>query len=135
MALASYFFVGTKEEALANDGLENGDAKKRAKFYRVHHTAIIALFEKLSGVKGPTVDTVAMSEEYDLLTFLFPKKVVEELAKITDETRNSFLVEWKKSEGCPYDNDEDLLDLLQSLGDLSRLALELDEDLYLWNCI
>ena len=42
---------------------------------------------------------------------------------------------WKETSEVPYDNDRDLQDLLAALCRLSKLALEREEGLYLWNCL
>ncbi|QDT22250.1 hypothetical protein [Gimesia chilikensis] len=135
MAMASYFFVGSADEAKRNDGLEEGPADRRAEFYRVHGTALKPLHEQLTGQACPSFEPAAMSEDYDQLTFIFPESLVKALANVEAHDMTAVIETWKETSEVPYDNDQDLQDLLAALCRLSKLALEREEDLYLWNCL
>ncbi len=135
MSMASYFFVGSTDEAKRNDGLEEGPADRRAEFYRVHDIALEPLHVQLTGQACPSFEPAVMSEDYDQITFIFPKSLVKALADVEAHYMTAVIEAWKESSEVPYDNDQDLQDLLAALCRLSKLALEREEDLYLWNCL
>ena len=57
------------------------------------------------------------------------------LAEVEAHDMKAVIETWKESSEVPYDNDRDLQDLLAALCRLSKLALEREEGLYLWNCL
>lgn len=73
--------------------------------------------------------------DYDQITFIFPESLVKALADVEAHDMTAVIETWKETSEVPYDNDQDLQDLLAALCRLSKLALEREEDLYLWNCL
>lgn len=53
------------------------------------------------------------------------------LANVEADNMSAVIETWKETSEVPYDNDQDLQDLLAALCRLSRFALEREEDLYL----
>ncbi|PQO29100.1 hypothetical protein C5Y96_15195 [Blastopirellula marina] len=135
MSIASYFFIGTDDEAQRNDGLEGSPADHRAEFYRVMDTSIKPIYTILTGEKSPSFEPVVMNDDFSQITFLIPEKFVQAAASIEPDNHVEILKAWKETEDAPYDNDKDLTDLLAALAKLSRKAIEDKQNLYLWNCL
>ncbi|QGQ25986.1 hypothetical protein F1728_26385 [Gimesia benthica] len=78
------------------------------------------------------VQTAAAPDvDYERITFIFPESLVKALANVEADNMSAVIETWKETSEVPYDNDQDLQDLLAALCRLSRFALEREEDLYL----
>jgi hypothetical protein len=135
MAIASHFFIGSPVEAERNDGLEGGDAARRAVFYRVTDLNLKPLYQILTGNECPSFVPAVMSDDYTQITLKFPSEFVVALAKVEAAEIPPAIARWRADESTPYDNDQDLLDLLTALNRLARSASAASLDLYLWVCV
>jgi hypothetical protein len=135
MSIASYFFTASREEAERNDGLEGMPPGRRAEFYRVTDISLKPLFIALSGEACPRFERVAMSEDYGQITFAFPIRFVELLAMIDESRSEEFLAKWRDSGAAPFDNDEDLRNLLANLVRLAKAGRDAGQGMFLWNCM
>ena len=135
MSIASYFFVGSPEEAARNDGLEGGSDDRRAIFYRVMDTGLKPLFRIIAGEQCPSFEPAAMSEGFDVITFTFPPTFTDALAVFDSSKFDATISAWASDAEAPYANDGDLRDLLTALVRLAAVAKSGQGDLYLWNCL
>jgi hypothetical protein len=72
-----------------------------------------------------------ISEYFTQITFKFPSEFVAALAKVVAAPA---VARWRADESTPYDNEQDLLDLLTALSRLARSASASNLDFYLWVC-
>ena len=135
MSIASHFFVASPDEAARNDGLDGGPDARRAVFYRLMDTGLKPLYRIIAGKQCPSFEPAAMSDEYDVITFSFPKDFTDSLAAFDAAGIDGAIAEWASDPDCPYDNDGDLRDLLTALVRLAGVAKSGQGDLYLWNCL
>lgn len=135
MSMASYFFVGTPDEAVRNDGLADGPPERRAEFYRVTDSDLESLYSVMSGQECPELTPAAMSEDFDQITFEVPEEFVDRLALLKSSEIDEVISEWKEADSVPYDNDSDLNDLLKALVRLATVAQQAKLNLYVWICI
>ena len=135
MSIASHFFVGSLEEAIRNDGLEGGSEDRRAVFYRVMDTGLKPLYRIIAGKQCPSFEPVAMSEGYDVITFSFPAEFTHSLAAFDLANVDDAVSQWVTDPECPYDNGDDLRDMLATLVRLAGAAKFGHGDLYLWNSL
>jgi hypothetical protein len=134
MAISSHFFIGTPAEAERNDGLEGGEAERRAVFYRVTDLNLQPLHKILTGNSCPKFVPAVMSDDFTQITFKFPSEFAAALANVVAADIPLAVARWRADESTPYDNEQDLLDLLTALSRLARSASASNLDLYLWVC-
>jgi hypothetical protein len=135
MSIASYFFTASREEAERNDGLAGAPPGRRAEFYRVSDVSLKPLFTLLLGEACPIFEPVAMSEDYDQITFAFPGRFVERLATLDESSPEELIAKWRDSGEAPYNDREVLGNLLASLVRLTKASRESGQAMFLWNSI
>jgi hypothetical protein len=133
MSIASYFFVGSADEAARNDGLEGGQNDWRAEFYRLTDLSLKPLYSILSGKECPKFVPVCMNDDYTQITFEFPSAFVEQLNSIDAPMIAQIASQWLGSGEAPYDTDSDLRSLVSALSSLGKVACQSNLGLYLWN--
>ena len=130
MSIASYFFISNLDEAKNSEELPNVPEGNLKTFYGVMNTSVECLYPILKVGEDIDLNDIAQSEDYTSCTFSFPQEYIDTLCS-TDTSKESVLIEnWMKIEDCPYDNKQDLSDLLNALIDLAKIANSTDQALY-----
>jgi len=135
MPLASFFFVGSPEDASRNDGLRGSCPVDRAEFFRVTDISLESLYKAIEGTEVARFRPVVMSDDYAQVTFVFPKDFIERLSNINNSQRSNIVSAWHRSGESPYDNENDLHTLLCELVRLAQLAQATERLMYLWNSL
>jgi hypothetical protein len=129
MSISSYFFVSDSEQAKNSEDQPNVEGGNLRTFYGVMNTSVESLFQVMNGGKSISLCDVSQSEDYTSFTFSFPDEILTTLCGIESSNKNAIVQNWMKVEDCPYDNKQDLSDLLDALIELANNARSSKQEL------
>lgn len=130
MSILSSFFIGTKAQALANDGLEGGPADRCIPLEGIGMLEVSSLGELLVG-EDCSFSLVCSDDEDSVFTMCVPETFVQALQGM-DEAKASSLVDAWMSEGDPVEDftPQEHKDLVLRLAELAKGVPELGEQMY-----
>ncbi len=129
MSITSYIYISDKSETVPTEGTPDIPKENIRTFYRVMDTGLESLATVISNEKE-NLEMVGANEEYTNVLYKFPETFTNKLAKINQSDIADFITKWLKSEDCPYDNENDLKDLIIALNKFSSWAIEKSFNLY-----
>lgn len=130
MANGAIIFLTNDESIVKKEGIPDLDEENKAIFYKILNTGIESLLPLLSNDDKPLLvqvytdgcfveGTFDLERDFTSWTFEFKSEFIQTLNSINIEEIDELANTWINTEDCPYDNIDDLKDLITALHTLS----------------
>jgi hypothetical protein len=140
MSVLSDLYVSTPDKAPDYDVTQQAPENERAEmtgFTTIEFSTLWAILEGKPWEEGhmDAFETVIEKEGGDRLISLVPAKLVELAANLNEAGISAAAEEWAQTDELEHCEAEDLVEAIEELRRVARVARDSKRGLYLWNCV
>ena len=140
MSVLADLYVSTPDKALEYDESQQAPENERAEmtgFTTIEFSTLWAILEGKPWDEAhmDAFETVMEKNDGHQIISLFPDQLVNLAANLDEAGISAAAVEWVQTDELEHCEAEDLVEVIEELRRVSRVAKDSKRGLYLWNCV